>query len=506
MLLRSSGCAIQAEKRSRNQRVANEDPKGDSIAAELETRIGPLVDAILKQEPAQAEASLVRLLKRVQEYVERQHKLQAGKNEARDLLSEMLFARMRRGLGTFLQGDDRTKLRTAEWLMGAMFSTSVLTEFAQAIDRVLAQSRGSSTDFDFAGRTDFISVEEVLQMLASGKHQGCLSMEKGDNRLDIYMRDGRIALLDPHRMIRRVMPGSDAMQHRELPEAAIARAEAECTATGRSVLLALHDQGVFRREEVREVLRSFGKEVLFDFMRESGAYAFYYRRLDALPEHVDAHDLRIGVTSILLEGSKFVDDWRLLQAVFPDPDQPIQPCEDMFARLGDLTLGVLEIKLIGLLNGATSPRALAPAIGLPLSEVYQVLVRLAREGVIEPPAGSAVLADVTLSLEESMQEAFAALEANDDTSVRKSALDRVLGAAEPLVAKPKVLSKALANRGTALDKVFGASAVVKSEAVAAEEEVDLGPFLTEEETPKEGEPPQADGGDADVPAPDRASE
>jgi Domain of unknown function (DUF4388) len=476
----SSGLAALVERRTRKLCVSTLDPKGEIVAGELESRLGPIIDAILGQDTAVAEASFLNLLKRVQDFVERQRKLEGSKNDTRDLLSELLFTRMRRGLGTFLQGDDRSKLRVAEWVMGAMFSTSVLAEFAQAVDRVLLQSRGQSADFDFAGRTDFISVEEVLQMLASGKHQGCLSLEKADNRLDIYMHEGRIALLDPHRMIRRVMPSGDAMQHREIPEAAVARAETERTASSRPVLLSLHEQGVFRRDELREVLRAFGKEVLFDFMRETGTYAFYYRRLDALPEHATQHDLRIGVTSILLEGSKFVDDWRLLQAVFPNADQAVEPCEDMFARLGDLTLGVMEIKLIGLLNGAMSPRGLVQALGLPLHEVYQLLVRLAREGVIEPPAGSAVLADVTLSLEESMQEAFAALEANDDTSIRNHALDKVLGKAEPIAVNPKARAKQPATRGTALDKIFGASAPAKP-VVTVEEEVDIGPFLTDDD-------------------------
>ena len=58
-----------------------------------------------------------------------------------------------------------------------------------------------------AVRTDFLSGEEVLQMLAAGKHLGCLSLEKGDNRLDIYLQEGRIYFLDPHHIVRRVVPG-----------------------------------------------------------------------------------------------------------------------------------------------------------------------------------------------------------------------------------------------------------------------------------------------------------
>ncbi|MSR38858.1 MAG: DUF4388 domain-containing protein [Planctomycetes bacterium] len=445
--------------------MGNEETNSASAADELKARLGSLVDAMMAEDATRAESDLVQLLTRVQALVDRKRKMEGSKNDTRDLLSELLFSRMRRGMLTFLAGDDHSKSRTAEWVMGSIFSTTTLAEFAQAVDRVVLSSHGNNIDFNFAGRTDFISLEEVLQMLAVGKHQGCLSIEKADNRLDIHMRDGRVVLLDPHHMIRRVVTSSDSMRHREIPEAAIQRAEAERTAKGTPILLSLHNQGVFRREEIREVMRSFGKEVLFDFMRESDAY-FCYRRLDALPDYAVEHDLRLGVTSILLEGSKYLDDWRQLHSVYPNLDKAVEACDDMYARMGDLTLGVQEIKLIGMLNGEISPRGLSASLGLPLFDTYQLLVRLAREGVLIPEAGGVVLSGVTLSLEESMQEAFDALEANDDKQIRSRALDKVLGDEEPVAPKQSI-TKHKPPRHTALDSLFGVDAPVPSGGFAA---------------------------------------
>jgi hypothetical protein len=228
-------------------------------------------------------------------------------------------------------------------------------------------------------------------------------------------------------MIRRVMPGADPMRHRELPGQAVAEAEAARTQSGRPVLLQLADGGHFRNQELREVVRLFGKEALFDFMREAEPFVFYYRRLDALPGFAQDHDLRLGVTSILLEGSKRVDDWRQMERVFPNADQPVEPCGDMYARMGDVALGVIELKLLTRIDGEITPRQLAPVLGLPLHDVYELLVRLAREGIIAPPAGAEALSNLHLSVEESMQAAFAVLDANDDSKARLDALDKVLG-------------------------------------------------------------------------------
>jgi hypothetical protein len=409
----------------------SERPPVAALATDLEAGIRALVAALVQKDEEQYEAEFVHLLARVRDLVERKLRMEGTKTDTRDFLGELLFTRMRRGMHLFLKSEDDVRsMRAAEWVMGVLFSVTTLSEFAKAFDQALLRSESNAKDFNFAGRTDFISVEEVLQMLASGKHLGCLSLEKGDNRLDIYLKDGRIYFLDPHHMIRRVLPG-DSMRYREIPEAAITEAQQRRAHDGTPILLTLHDKGVLRREELRELMRQFGKEVLFDFMREAEPYAFYYRKLSSLPAYAEANDLRLGVTSLLLEGSKQLDDWKQMLQAFPDPDAPIEPKADMFVRMGDVALGVMEIKLLSQINGDTSPRSLVTGLGLPLYDVYQLLLKLSRDGVLAAPGGDRALSGITLSVEESMQEAFAALDANDDAEQRRSAIDRVFGDAAP---------------------------------------------------------------------------
>ncbi|MBX3463322.1 MAG: DUF4388 domain-containing protein [Planctomycetes bacterium] len=423
-----------------------ERPEAAPLAPELEAGIRSLIAALVQKSEEQYEAEFVHLLARVRDLVERKLRMEGTKTDTRDLLAELLFTRMRRGMHLFLKEDDEVRaLRAAEWVMGVLFSVTTLSEFAKAFDQALLRSESNAKDFNFAGRTDFISVEEVLQMLSSGKHLGCLSLEKGDNRLDIYLKDGRIYFLDPHHMIRRVLPG-DAMRYREIPEAAITEAQRRRAADGTPILLALQEKGLLRRDELRETLRQFGKEVLFDFMREAEPYAFYYRRLSALPDFAEANDLRLGVTSLLLEGSKQIDDWKQMLQAFPDPDAPIEPKADMFARMGDVALGVMEIKLLSQINGDTSPRALVTGLGLPLYDVYQLLLKLSRDGILAAPGGENALSGITLSVEESMQEAMAALDANDDAQQRQSAIERVFGD------EPSPLDE---GSTAAIDRVFG---------------------------------------------------
>ena len=198
--------------------------------------------------------------------------------------------------------------------------------------------------------------------------------------------------------------------------------------------------------------RMFGSEVLFEFLMESGPVVFYYRRHEQLPQFAEENDMRLGVTSILLEGSKLVDDWRSMRRMFPYASAPLQPAEDMFARMGDVALDVLELKLVSQVNGSMTPKGLVPMLGLPLFDVYHLLSRLAREGILVAERVEQEHGAPRMSMQESMQQAFDALDANDDTRAVRSALDSVLGEDAPRVAPQKRPVRNTA--ASALDAVF----------------------------------------------------
>lgn len=431
--------------------MATDDDK--TLSDELKAQVCAAIDALVHEDKERSDLAFIAMQKRVQDLVDRKRRMEGSKTDTRDLVMELVFSRVRQAMQSFCSTDAaRNPQRAAEQVMGSLWSLASLTEVARTFDQVLLRSSHGEHDFNFASRTDFLSLEEVLQMLAAGKHKGCLSLEKADNRLDVYMRDGRIVWLDPHHVSRRVIPASDSLRQRELTTASIEAAEAERTRTGRPVVLALADAGCFRGDETREMARRFGTESLFEFLMEDGPVAFYYRRHESLPQFADENDLRLGVTSVLLEGSKRVDDWRAMRRMFPDASAVLQPADDMFARMGDVALGVLELKLVSQANGSATPKSLVATLGLPLFDVYCMLVRLAREGILVAEHVEAAEGMPRLSVEESMQEAFAALDANDDKRAVTSALDSVLGDDPPRVAPSKRVARGTA--ASALDAVF----------------------------------------------------
>lgn len=408
-------------------KTAGSSSEADQTAADLKARIGALIDAIVSMREANAKDEWEHLLQKGKELVRRKLAMQGTKNETRDLLGELLFSRLRRGFREFLKTTDaRQEVRSAEWVLGNWLATGALSEFAHALDRAILEA-GSPREYSFAGRTDFISIEEVMQLLGAGKHTGCLSIERADNRLDLWIDRGVVAFIDPHKMIRRVLPSENKLAYREIPPEMLADAENLHSQQGVPMFLALRDLGFFKQDEVREMMRSLGEEVVHDFIRDQEACAFSYRRCNELPEYAKEFNLRLGITPILLEASKVLDDWRVISKVFPNPDDPVEPVEDMFSRISGLDLAVLEIKLLAQINGENTPRQIAPIMGLPLKEVYTILVGFAKAGVVHAPGGLDSLPEDSLDTESSMQVAFEALDANDGKAAIGSALGKVLG-------------------------------------------------------------------------------
>lgn len=393
------------------------------LAADLKVRVCSLIDSFVHGDQKQAQESFEFLLEKAGNLWRRKQAMEGTKSETRDLLGEVLFSRLRRAFREFQDhADSATEIRSAEWVLGMLFAGATLTEFATALDRAMLEC-ARPQDFSFAGRADFISVEEVLQLLSSGKYNGMLGLEKDDNRVDLFIRGGMVIFFDPHHLIRRVLPGHNSMNYREIPVELIQKAEVLKSQHGTPLLVGLAELGFLKEGELPDLVQHLGLEVFFEFLSERGAGTFFYKKLDELPDFVDLYGHPMAVTPILLEGSKKTDDWSAMLKVFPDPGKPVVPVSDMFARIAEMDLSVLEIKLLAMINGDSSPRQLAPSIGLPLFEVYQYLVRYARDGVIIPDGGVESLRDVAFTLEETMERAFEVLEANDDDVARENALE-----------------------------------------------------------------------------------
>ena len=400
----------------------------ESKIVDLSARILETVRSMLDQERNAAEKDFNHLLDRVKELFGRRQSLTAPGGETKDMLVEVLFGRVTRGFAQFydnaeIAGDPQ---RAAEFLLGTVLTGAALADFAHVLDRVLMEE-GAPKDYHLAGRADFISMDELLQLLSGGKHSGLLSLHNPESRLDIYFRDGLIAFIDPHVLRHRLIPGRGLTRWREIPKDLLNEANEVRSTEGVPVMLTLHERGFLKDDELRDQLRDVGIEQVYAHLQDGKNCAFGYESMDELPDFVERLNVGIPVTPLLLEGHKRIDDWLRIQRVFPDLDEPLQPTPEMYQRLGTLSLDVVELKSLTMVNGSNTFRDISRDTGLSNYALGDLLVGFAREGIIVPPGGAESLFDDSMSFEESMAAAENALDANDALDGIPESLDSVFG-------------------------------------------------------------------------------
>jgi hypothetical protein len=400
----------------------------EAKVVDLSARILQTVRSILDEREGAAQRDFEHLLERVKDLFARRHSLTAPGGETKDMLTEVLFVRISRGFRRFyenarIMGDPN---KASEFLLGTVLTGAALAEFATVLDRVLMEE-GAPKDYHLAGRADFISLDELLQLLAAGKHTGLLSLHGSHSRLDIYFKTGLIAFVDPHCLRQRLIAGKGLNRWREIPKDLLNQAN-EIRSTQRTpILLTLRERGFFKDKEFREQLRSIGLEQIYMHLLDGKQCAFGYEAMEKLPDYVESNHCGIPVMPVLLEGHKRIDDWRRIQRVFPELEHQIQPAGDMLARIAERSLDMVEIRALTLVDGRNTFRDIAEATGLNYFDLGTMLVGFAREGIIVPPGGVDSLFDDNLSSEESIEAATDVLDVAEALQAIPESLDQVFG-------------------------------------------------------------------------------
>ena len=95
-----------------------------------------------------------------------------------------------------------------------------------------------------------------------------------------------------------------------------------------------------------------------------------------------------------------------------------------------MSLSVIEIKVLTLVNGENNFLSIRDTIGLNSFDLGQMLLSFAEQGVLCPPGGLASLGEEGLSVDQSLEEAVQALDANESLDAIPDSLDRVFGEEE----------------------------------------------------------------------------
>jgi hypothetical protein len=162
------------------------------------------------------------------------------------------------------------------------------------------------------GNLRTMSLPDILQWIASGKKTGTLHLERRSIQKRIVFRDGNIATSwsnDPRESL-----GQFLIREGRITEEQLFRALSRQEEEGRLLGVILVDDGILDADCLRQVLRLKAEETVYDiFVWPEGQFDF---KEGEQPRGILVN-VDIGVTEVVLEGIRRIDEWARIRQVFP---------------------------------------------------------------------------------------------------------------------------------------------------------------------------------------------
>jgi DNA-binding response OmpR family regulator len=243
-----------------------------------------------------------------------------------------------------LPDDERN---TEAGLMRAV-ARSLSPETLAGLARVLRDLGGDGPKDVLSGEIGAIPVAEVLQVLSMQRQTGVIRVANARTVISLWMRQGLVDLVqsrgasDEFRLGRYFL--EQGILTKEELEAVLRKRDSD---TPRLIGDLLVETGKVSSDQLRSALEKQSSELVYDMLRwRYGRFSFIKEPLRA---EANAANLGLGVSGLVLEGFRRVDEWRLMegtivfdQVVYVDEGALESVGKDKLTRSEQLVLGAVD--------------------------------------------------------------------------------------------------------------------------------------------------------------------
>ncbi|MCC7536695.1 MAG: response regulator [Deltaproteobacteria bacterium] len=259
--------------------------------------------------------------------------------------------------------------------LSATLRPEQLDEIASELRKALGREVGTAA---LAGAIEHVALGEILQLMQAQSQTGLLTITRPGAEVVVALRTGLVDLalakgLGPEFLIGRYLLRDDLIEREDLERVLRHRAGG----AGRLLGTHLVKLGYLASEDLRHALTRQSSEVLYEVLKwSSGTFRFDKFATRAEPE---AARLGLPIASILMEGFRRVDEWRLIEQQIDSFDTLVYRDDDAIAALeatGSSRLTPDERSVLDAIDGERSIREVIEASGMGPFEVCKVLFQL----------------------------------------------------------------------------------------------------------------------------------
>ena len=246
--------------------------------------------------------------------------------------------------------------RLAERLRPALaelVKTSDVDELALALDKLVGDL--AQDDEVLAGRADAVPLGEVLQVLQMQQQSGMLYLREGRLEVSVAFRDGLVDVARSRGVSDEFRIGRYLRLEGRLSPEDLERSLAAAKAQGKLLGDVAVELALITQEDLERALEAQTSELVYEALRWPHA-RFSFNKAPA-----EEGGVRLGlpVGSLLMEGFRRVDEWRLIEKDI-DFDAVLMKEQGAIDKLKPGRLTKLEQKVLELIDG-----------GRPVSEVVR---------------------------------------------------------------------------------------------------------------------------------------
>jgi hypothetical protein len=227
-----------------------------------------------------------------------------------------------------------------------------------------------------------IPLAEVLQLLQLQRQTGVLTITQGGIEVHVVMRDGLVDLATSRGASDEFRLGRYLVEGGKLDRAQLDALLVREQRSSRRRLLGdlLVGEGVITSDDLHKALERQTSELIYDVLRWTRG-RFVFDQKATRPE-ASTTQLGLPVASIVMEGFRRVDEWRLMEGVLGDFDQIFYRDPGAIEAMGTARLSREERVVMMAVDGERTVRELIGALQMGSFDVCKILYQLVQSRLV----------------------------------------------------------------------------------------------------------------------------
>ncbi len=230
--------------------------------------------------------------------------------------------------------------------------------------------QGNLCDFSFL---------HLLNLVNLAKKSGALLIEKSDQQVTLYFREGKLSF---------VMPGTEPMsiirvmsKAKLIPNSQAASLAAKYQhLNAKEIGIQLINSGFLTQDQIFGGIASFCREVVLSlFTWKEGQFIF---EVSGMPPE-NCITIRLDLENLLIEGSRLMREMEDLNGEIPNLDMTLKFTERPGINIRSINLNAEEWRVVSYVNPRNSIKQIAAAAKLNEIQIRRVIYSLLQAGLVE---------------------------------------------------------------------------------------------------------------------------